>query len=126
MSEAFNVLGTPLQPCCYSPLTGFYRNGYCETGPLDTGVHTVCAQVTSEFLQFSKQRGNDLITPAPQYQFPGLKPGDRWCLCASRWEEARRFGMAPPVILNATHAKTLEIIPLAVLQEYSLSLLQPE
>ncbi|WP_247216375.1 DUF2237 domain-containing protein [Synechococcus sp. C9] len=126
MSEALNVLGTPLQLCCRSPLTGFYRNGYCETGPADLGVHTVCAQVTAEFLQFSKQRGNDLITPAPQYQFPGLKPGDRWCLCASRWEEARRFGMAPPVILTATHAKTLELIPLAVLQEYSLSLLQPE
>ncbi len=126
MSDALNVLGTPLQLCCSSPLTGFYRTGYCETGPLDTGVHTVCAQVTGEFLQFSKQRGNDLTTPAPQYQFPGLKPGDRWCLCASRWEEARRSGMAPPVILAATHQKTLEIIPLAVLQEYSLSLLQPE
>ncbi|APB33032.1 hypothetical protein GlitD10_0718 [Gloeomargarita lithophora Alchichica-D10] len=126
MNEALNVLGTPLQMCCRSPLTGFYRNGYCETGALDTGVHTVCAQVTGEFLQFTKQRGNDLSTPAPQYQFPGLKPGDRWCLCASRWEEARRTGMAPPVVLGATHAKTLEIIPLAVLQEYSLSLLQSE
>ncbi len=126
MSEALNVLGTPLQLCCRAPLTGFYRNGYCETGATDLGVHTVCAQVTAEFLQFSKQRGNDLLTPAPQYQFPGLKPGDRWCLCASRWEEARRSGVAPPVILTATHAKTLELIPLAVLQEYSLSLLQPE
>jgi uncharacterized protein (DUF2237 family) len=126
MSAALNVLGTPLQVCCRSPMTGFYRNGYCETDALDIGVHTVCAQVTREFLEFTKQRGNDLTTPAPQYQFPGLKPGDRWCLCASRWEEARRAGVAPPVILTATHQKTLELIPLAVLQEYSLSLLQPE
>ncbi|MEN9208444.1 MAG: DUF2237 domain-containing protein [Gloeomargarita sp. GMQP_bins_120] len=121
MPQALNVLGTPLEVCCRSPLTGFYRTGYCETGPDDLGMHTVCAQVTQAFLEFTRKQGNDLVTPNPLYNFPGLKPGDRWCLCASRWEEARRAGVAPPVILTATHQKTLEIIPLAILQEYSLS-----
>lgn len=121
MPQALNVLGTPLEVCCRSPLTGFYRTGYCETGPDDRGMHTVCAQVTQAFLEFTRKQGNDLVTPNPLYNFPGLKPGDRWCLCASRWEEARRAGVAPPVILTATHQKTLEIIPLAILQEYSLS-----
>ncbi|MCS7293146.1 MAG: DUF2237 domain-containing protein [Gloeomargarita sp. SKYBB_i_bin120] len=121
MPHALNVLGKPLEVCCRSPLTGFYRTGYCETGPDDLGVHTVCAQVTQAFLEFTLKQGNDLITPNPLYNFPGLKPGDRWCLCASRWEEARRAGVAPPIILAATHQKTLEIIPLEILQEYSLS-----
>ena len=96
-----NVLGHPLQCCCTSPLTGFYRDGFCRTGAEDSGLHTVCAVMTYEFLQFSKSRGNDLMTARPEYSFPGLKPGDRWCLCASRWAEAHKAGCAPPVVLAA-------------------------
>lgn len=120
MTTARNVLGGPLQGCSKDPLTGFYRTGDCQTGPDDRGVHAVCAQVTKEFLEFSKKRGNDLTTPVPQYNFPGLKPGDRWCLCAARWREALEAGVAPPVILSATHAATLNVIPLETLMANAL------
>jgi uncharacterized protein (DUF2237 family) len=110
-----NVFGEALIPCSLDPMTGFYRNGCCETGSDDLGTHTVCAVMTEEFLLFSKSRGNDLITPRPEYIFPGLKPGDKWCLCALRWLEAHRKDCAPPVILEATNEKTLNLIPLDVL-----------
>jgi len=116
---ALNVLGEELQPCCKNPVTGFYRNGCCETGPEDLGLHTVCAVMTVEFLAYSKAAGNDLSTPQPQYHFPGLKPGDRWCLCAPRWKEALDDGMAPPVVLSATHEETLAIVTLGVLRDYA-------
>ncbi len=105
---ARNVLGGELQECGRDPLTGFYRDGCCSTGGDDVGVHTVCARVTAEFLEFSASVGNDLSTPAPQYGFAGLEPGDRWCLCAPRWQEALEAGAAPPVVLAATHVATLE------------------
>lgn len=120
MTSATNVLGGPLLDCSTDPLTGFFRDGCCNTGPGDHGVHTVCIRVTSEFLQYSYSRGNDLITPRPEFQFPGLKPGDQWCLCASRWEEARVMGVAPPVNLDATHHKSLAIIDLAHLKTHSI------
>ena len=107
-----NVLGTELQACCMDPLTGFYRTGSCETGPEDRGIHVVCAIMTADFLNYSASCGNNLKTPAPAYGFPGLKPGDQWCLCASRWKEAYEAGLAPPVVLASTHEKALEIIPL--------------
>ncbi|MEZ5383444.1 MAG: DUF2237 domain-containing protein [Microthrixaceae bacterium] len=113
---ATNVLGTELQTCSTDPLTGFYRNGCCDTGGQDAGVHTVCAQVTAEFLEFSAGAGNDLSTPRPEFGFAGLSPGDRWCLCASRWAEALAAGVAPPVVLEATHARTLEWVDLADLR----------
>ena len=112
MTEAKNVLGEQLESCCTSPVTGYYRDGVCRTGGQDFGVHVICAQVTAEFLEFSLGRGNDLITPHPEYQFPGLKAGDRWCLCASRWQEASYAGVAPPVVLSATHARALEVVSL--------------
>lgn len=115
-TKARNVLGDDLAPCSTDPLTGFFRDGCCNTGPMDHGVHTVCVSVTAEFLQYSFNRGNDLITPRPEFQFPGLKPGDKWCLCAARWEEARQMGVAPPVHLDATHRKTLAIVDLAHLK----------
>src|ERR1700721_2675352 len=102
-----NVLGGELEPCGIDPLTGFYRDGCCNTGPEDLGVHTVCTKVTGEFLTFSKAAGNDLSTPRPEYGFPGLQPGDQWCLCAPRWAEAYEAGVAPPVVLEATHASSL-------------------
>ena len=105
-----NVLGTELQLCSSNPRTGFYRNGYCETGPDDRGTHTVCAVVTEQFLDFTLNQGNDLITPRPDYNFPGLNPGDRWCLCALRWQESLLAGAAPPVVLEATEAKTLDYV----------------
>ena len=117
--ETKNVLGEKLEICCTSPMTGFYRNGKCETGPRDMGSHIICAQVTEEFLAFTKSRGNDLSTPMEIYNFPGLKPGDRWCLCASRWKEALEAGFAPPIILSATHEKVLDNIPLEILQEHA-------
>ena len=120
--HARNVLGEPLQICSDKPLTGFYRDGCCNTGPEDTGVHTVCALMTAEFLEFSRSRGNDLSTPAPEFGFPGLKPGDRWCLCAARWKEALEAGMAPRVVLTATHEATLEIVPLGELKRYAVDL----
>jgi uncharacterized protein (DUF2237 family) len=116
---ARNVLGTDLVPCSLDPTTGFYRNGCCETGPEDLGLHTVCAVMTAEFLAFSKASGNDLSTPLPEYGFPGLSPGDRWCLCAPRWKEALDAGMAPQVVLESTHEETLAIVPLGVLKDYA-------
>ena len=120
MSDPMNVLGNKLATCCTDPMTGFYRDGTCRTGAGDLGAHLVCAQVTAEFLTFSKARGNDLTTPVPQFNFPGLKPGDRWCLCASRWQEALEHGMAPPVVLAATHASALEYVSMADLKQYAL------
>jgi len=107
-----NVFGDPLQCCCTDPVTGFYRDGFCHTGPGDTGLHSVCAVMTPEFLAFSRSRGNDLTTPMPEYQFPGLKPGDAWCICVDRWVEAFETGIAPPVRLAATHISALEFITL--------------
>jgi uncharacterized protein (DUF2237 family) len=121
MAEAKNVLGTDLQLCCTSPMTGFYRDGFCSTGGQDIGMHVVCAQVTAEFLEFTKSRGNDLSTPMPQYNFPGLRPGDRWCLCAARWQEALEVGVAPPVVLESTHARALEVCSLEDLKKYALA-----
>ena len=120
IEAALNVLGEPLQPCSLDPVTGFYRDGCCNTGYDDVGIHTVCVRVTREFLAFSRKRGNDLTTPMPDMGFPGLKPGDRWCLCASRWVEALEDGKAPRVVLESTHARTLEFVPLAVLQRYAI------
>jgi hypothetical protein len=110
MPKAKNVLGSELQTCSTDPMTGFYRNGCCDTGPSDEGLHTVCAQVTEAFLTFSKQQGNDLSTPVPAFGFPGLKPGDRWCVCVSRWKEALDAGVAPPINLEATHISVLEFV----------------
>lgn len=120
MDRAKNVLGKNLEICCTSPLTGFYRNGSCEIDPSDFGVHSVCAQVTEEFLRYTKSLGNDLTTPMPAYNFPGLKPGDRWCLCASRWIEAKDDGIAVPIILEATHEETLKYVSLAELRRYAI------
>jgi uncharacterized protein len=117
-----NVYGETLQVCSLNPTTGFYRSGCCETGPEDVGVHTVCVQVTQDFLAFSKARGNDLSTPRPEFGFPGLNPGDRWCLCAARWQEALAAGVAPRVVLTATHESTLEIAKLADLKRHALDL----
>ncbi len=116
---ARNVLGEELIPCSMDPVTGFFRNGCCETGPDDLGLHTVCAVMSKEFLAFSKAAGNDLSTPLPQYGFAGLKPGDRWCLCARRWKEALDAGMAPQVVLQSTHEETLAIVTLGVLKDYA-------
>jgi len=117
-----NVLGELLEPCSQQPLTGYTRSGSCETGPQDLGSHTVCAQVTAEFLEHSRCRGNDLITPIPEYDFPGLQPGDRWCLCAARWLEARKAGVAPPVMLRATHSRTLKTVDIDLLKAHALDL----
>lgn len=119
-SSARNVLGGPLDCCCTSPRTGFYRDGYCHTGPQDAGSHTVCAVMTAEFLDFSVRRGNDLVTPRPEYQFPGLKPGDRWCLCVRRWREALQAGVAPRVLLTACNERALDVVSLADLQAHSV------
>lgn len=120
MNNDLNVLGEPLQPCSMNPLTGFYRDGCCKTGEDDRGKHIVCAQMTVDFLNYTKSRGNDLTTAIPQFGFPGLKPGDQWCLCASRWKEALDAGMAPPVQLRATHEAALEIVSLDELQHHAL------
>ena len=112
MSTAKNVLGKPLQDCCHSPTTGFYRTGRCDTGAEDHGMHIVCARMTADFLAFSQSAGNDLSTPVPEWGFPGLKPGDCWCLCVARWKEAFDAGHAPPVNLEATHISTLEFASL--------------
>jgi uncharacterized protein (DUF2237 family) len=117
-----NVLGEPLQVCSLRPRTGFFRDGCCNTGPDDFGLHVVCAQMTAEFLAFSREQGNDLATPVPEIGFPGLVPGDRWCVCASRWREALEAGCAPPVVLAATHEETLAIVPLDVLRRHALDL----
>ena len=121
MESPRNVLGGALKACCFEPLTGFYRDGYCRTGPGDTGSHVVCAIMTEEFLTFTRSRGNDLSTPLPYFNFPGLRPGDQWCLCASRWREAYRAGVAPPVILEATHKKTLDILEFEWLLEHKFT-----
>jgi uncharacterized protein len=117
-----NVLGDPLEPCSTSPATGFYRDGCCNTGSEDVGMHVVCARMTSEFLAFERERGNDLVTPMPEAGFPGLKPGDRWCVCAARWREAFEAGVAPPVVLQATHEETLAVVPLSDLRRHALDL----
>lgn len=124
MSEERNVLGNPLHPCGTDPVTGFFRDGACRTCEEDRGVHTVCARVTEDFLAFSKSNGNDLSTPVPQFGFPGLKPGDRWCLCAGRWKDALDAGMAPPVVLESTHEATLEVVSLADLREHAIPALR--
>lgn len=121
MEKDQNVLGGPLQSCCFSPVTGYFRDGLCRTGPTDTGTHVVCAVMTDAFLRFTRGRGNDLSTPMPYYNFPGLKPGDRWCLCVSRWREAYQAGVAPPVLLEATHKKALETVPFEWLLEYKVT-----
>ncbi len=114
---SLNVLGDPLTPCSTDPVTGYFRNGQCDTCDADTGSHTVCAVMTAEFLAFSKYLGNDLSTPRPEFDFAGLKPGDNWCLCAGRFLQAQQEGCAPKVRLEATHLRALEIVPLAVLEE---------
>lgn len=115
-----NVLGGDLIPCSMDPLTGFYRDGRCQVGPEDHGCHAVCCEVTEEFLEFSKASGNDLSTPMPMYGFPGLKPGDRWCVCAGRWKEALDGGFACPVILEATSETALQHVSRSILEEYAL------
>lgn len=120
LPTARNVLGGALELCCNSPRTGFYRDGFCNTGDQDVGVHTVCARVTQAFLEYSRSQGNDLMFAAPQYGFPGLRDGDGWCLCAARWLEATRAGFPCPVVLAATHEKTLEIVSLELLQEHAI------
>jgi len=120
MSGAKNVLGRPLKSCCTNPKTGFYRTGRCDTGLGDDGIHVVCARMTAEFLEFSQERGNDLSTPMPLFGFPGLQPGNCWCLCASRWKEALEAGVAPPVNLEATHISALEFVELEDLQQHAL------
>jgi uncharacterized protein (DUF2237 family) len=119
MFESRNVLGGVLEPCSLEPRTGFYRNGRCDTGPRDAGVHAICVQVTSEFLDFTRSRGNDLSTPVPELGFPGLKPGDRWCVCAARWKEALQAGVAPPAILEATHSAALDIVSIDELRRHA-------
>lgn len=114
-----NVLGGNLIPCCATPVTGFYRDGYCRTGPGDYGLHVVAAVMTREFLEFTLARGNDLVTPNPGYDFPGLEPGDRWCLCVNRWKEALEAGVAPPVVLEATHTSALEFVNLEDLKAHA-------
>ena len=116
---ALNVLGTELEVCCTSPMTGYYRNGCCDAAPDDAGVHTVCALMTEEFLRYSVMQGNDLVTPMPQYGFQGLVPGDRWCVCAPRWKEAFDAGFAPPVILEATHQYSLEFVTMDELRAHA-------
>ncbi len=118
---ARNVMGTELRMCCDRPRTGFYRDGYCRTGPGDAGLHLVCARMTAEFLAFSRSRGNDLSTPQPDMGFEGLKPGDCWCLCVQRWKEALTVGLAPPVVLEATHVSTLEFVDLEDLQAHAVA-----
>ncbi len=114
-----NVLGGELQPCSLEPLTGFFRDGCCRTGPDDAGIHVICVVLTHEFLEFSRLAGNDLSTPRPEWGFPGLQPGDRWCLCAARWAEALEVGCAPPVVLNATHPAALEFADLDDLRSHA-------
>ena len=121
-NKPINVLGERLKPCSNTPLTGFYRDGCCNTGTEDHGCHTVCVVLTSTFLNFSKMRGNDLITPRPEYNFPGLKSGDKWCLCAERWKEAYEHGFAPKVFLRRTHKKASSIIDIEILKEFAVDL----
>ena len=118
---ALNVLGTELMPCSYDPLTGYFRDGCCNTRDDDIGTHVICVKVTAEFLSYSKKRGNDLSTPRPEYRFHGLNPGDRWCLCATRWVQAHEAGVAPPVVLEATHERALDHVPIETLHSCALS-----
>lgn len=118
---ARNVLGEALLACSFDPLTGYFRDGCCNTAAEDTGTHVICARVTAEFLAFSRERGNDLVTPKPQWRFPGLRPGDRWCLCAHRWKEAMLAGMAPPVVLESTHERALQFVALEDLRRHALT-----
>jgi uncharacterized protein (DUF2237 family) len=120
MSTPLNVLNKNLEPCSKNPLTGFFRNGYCDTCNEDMGVHAVCCRVTDEFLEFSKQAGNDLSTPIPEFGFPGLKDGDQWCVCAARWKEAYDAGFACSVVLESTHIETLKYVPLDILLEFAV------
>lgn len=120
--EQRNVFGESIETCSIQPMTGFYRSGCCHTGDDDVGMHTICIQATAEFLAFSKMRGNDLSTPLPEFGFPGLQPGDRWCLCALRWKEALEAGMAPRVVLLATHENTLEVVSIEDLKRYAIDL----
>lgn len=122
MEAPLNALGEPLQPCSEQPLTGFFRDGHCNTCAQDVGSHTLCIEATAAFLEFSRFRGNDLTTPAPEFGFPGLRPGDRWCLCAARWLEAYQHGRAPKVYLTRSHQRALEVVPLALLRDYALDL----
>ncbi|MBO9480952.1 DUF2237 domain-containing protein [Salinisphaera sp. G21_0] len=126
MAESFfeqqNVLGLILETCCKDPVTGFFRDGFCHTHPDDKGGHTVCAHMTDEFLQYSLSRGNDLITPREEWNFPGLRAGDRWCLCAARWQEALENNVAPPVYIRATHINTLKVIELTVLKQFAIDI----
>lgn len=121
-AASINVLGEPLKPCSEAPMTGFFRDGCCNTGAEDRGLHVVCVVTTAEFLAFSKSRGNDLSTPEPEFGFPGLKPGDRWCLCAARWQEALEADAAPRVVLSATHAAALQVVALDDLKRYAIDL----
>jgi uncharacterized protein (DUF2237 family) len=122
MDDSRNVFGEQLETCSDKPKTGFFRDGCCNTSDQDTGSHTVCVQLTKEFLEFSRFRGNDLSTPRPEFGFPGLKPGDRWCLCAARWQEAHDAGMAPRLYLRLTHERALEIVSLDVMRRYAVDL----
>ena len=121
--DQLNIFNEPLEVCSFDPVTGFFRSGCCETSELDSGSHTVCAIMTEEFLKFSKSKGNDLSTPVPAFDFPGLNSGDRWCLCAARWLEAYEAGSAPSIIARATHRRALEIIPMEAMKEFSLDIL---
>ena len=121
-SKSVNVFGEELAGCSDNPVTGFFRDGCCNTSDADTGSHTVCVEVTREFLEFSRFRGNDLSTPHPEFRFPGLKPGDRWCLCAARWLEAQEAGMAPRVLLKGTHERALEVVPFDLLKRFAVAL----
>jgi uncharacterized protein (DUF2237 family) len=118
--DAKNVLGTPLQPCSFDPLTGWFRNGCCETEGRDQGMHVVCVEMTAEFLAHQRRIGNDLSTPHPEFGFPGLKPGDRWCVCLGRWKQALDDGAAAPVLLESTHEEALAVVPLAVLRDHAI------
>ena len=120
MTDELNVLGTALEPCSTDPMTGFFRDGCCSTGPEDVGSHTVCAVMTREFLQHQAAVGNDLVTPRPEWSFPGLSPGDRWCVVAARWAQAYDDGVAAPVVLASTHARALELIPIDILQQHAV------
>lgn len=122
MDKSVNVLGEPLETCSDKPKAGFFRDGCCNTSDQDLGSHTVCVEISREFLEFSRFRGNDLSTPIPEFQFPGLRPGDRWCLCAARWLEAYEKGMAPRVLLKGTHQRALEIVPLELLKKFAKDL----
>ena len=122
IDDSLNVFDEPLMMCSEEPLTGFFRDGCCNTNDQDVGSHTICVEVSEAFLEFSRFRGNDLSTPAPEFGFPGLKPGDRWCLCAARWLEAHQYERAPKVFLTRTHKKALDIVPMELLRSYAVDL----